>query len=133
MALQWNETVSGAPASGRESNYEPTPGPIPVVLRVKAGDRLAKVIEFVDDDTDAPEVLTSTHWAAHVRRNPSSEKVCQFTVDLTQAASGRLILRMEPEDSAKMRNGMRTDVVDLETQYTWFTIQWDVWGDYTHD
>ena len=130
--VTWTEGVSGAPASGKEANYDPFAGPSPVVLPVKAGDILAVPVEFIDHETEAPIPQSSNNWAAHVRVKPSSEMTCQFTVDTTSKAIGLLILRMPADQSALMRTGMRTDVVDLDAGYTWFTIQWEVWGDYTH-
>jgi hypothetical protein len=130
--VTWTEGVSGAPASGKEANYDPLPGPSLTPLEVKAGDILAVPIAFIDHDTEVPLPLASSHWAAHVRYKPSSEKVCEFQVDTTDKGSGRLVLRMPADQSALMRSGMRTDVVDLDAGYTWFTIQWEVWGDYTH-
>lgn len=131
--VTWAEGVAGDPASGREANFDPLRGPSPCVVRVKAGDALAVPVEFYVGDTDEKITTLSANWAADVRRRPSSELVASFDVDAAAFATGTLILRMAPADSALLRTGMRTDLVEVDLDHTWFEITWEVWGDYTHD
>ena len=126
----WTEGPAGTPASGIEALYDPTPGPSANILRVKAGDRLAVPVNF--SSAGSPYALASDSWRAHVRVRPGSEKVCEFQVDATNKATGQLILRMEPQFSALLRNGMRCDVEDTSIGFTWFSLQLEVWGDYSH-
>lgn len=85
--------------------------------------RLGIVVRFRDAE-GAPIDLSGAAWDVDVRPTPSSDPVASFDVDATDADNGQIVLRMEPDQSLSIRNGMRSTLYRTDIDQPVLTIRW---------
>lgn len=71
--------------------------PASVHLRLYRGDTFTRQFTFSIKDTGEPVPLTGT-WEAQVRDAAEGEILASFTVDMTDAATGSLLLTLDGAD-----------------------------------
>ena len=99
-----------------------------------AGDSFAVSFVFTDAETGEPHPLTGT-WEAQIRDR--GEVVSEFSVDTTDAATGRLSLSLTGEQTALLAL-LGTPSWDLQQDFsggprTWYRGSVNLTGDVTHE
>lgn len=94
------------------------------------GDPVAIPVGIVDEADATP--LDERTWRAHVRQSEDSRLVVAFTVDVNDGGDG-LILRLTPEQSRLLREGMMFDLEEVGVRTWWKVTKMGVLKDVSHD
>ena len=82
-------------------------GPGELNILGKAGDDLTVTLEFIDDDTEAAENMSGGTWSAKVRAKATDvTAAATMTVDVTNAATGVLVVTLDDADTTALCTGM---------------------------
>lgn len=108
---------------------------------LKCGDLIGIPVSFYDENPDGsrgdPLDVSGRTWLAQLRPEgrPDGPPVVTFTVDDTNSATGKLVLRLTTDQSAAVppeQRFYRVEVEDLTNDFTWISFVVEAKADYAH-